>query len=340
MAKKNSSLVQGNNPYPLRPRWSLLLVAIACSLGLLGLDQIQTPMAQWGWPIPLFPHPIQQLAGILRYLLPALFMLLAAVRMFKGRQASGIPPAWLSVPLALGFYMVLEAIASASGQIRLPETLVTLCSSGLAKELWGIGQYALPAAIGIWALLPVQTSHSAYSALFDSITDPNSSKTLESITWREFEQLVTETFRRKGFKVEETQVGADGGVDLIARHQGKTYLVQCKQWKAFKVGVNVVRELYGVMAAEGAFGGYVVTSGQFTDQARAFAVGLELHLIDGAALEAWIGVPPKTKRKSTAPKCPLCQGPMQQRTAHKGPKAGTTFWGCKKYPACKGTRSA
>ena len=31
------------------------------------------------------------------------------------------------------------------------------------------------------------------------------------------------------------------------------------QWKAFKVGVDVVRELYGVMAARRAVRGFVVT---------------------------------------------------------------------------------
>jgi restriction system protein len=37
------------------------------------------------------------------------------------------------------------------------------------------------------------------------------------------------------------------------------------------VGVDVVRQLYGLMAAHGATGGFVVTSGRFTDEATAFA---------------------------------------------------------------------
>jgi restriction system protein len=49
--------------------------------------------------------------------------------------------------------------------------------------------------------------------------------------------------------------------------RSSSFLVQCKQWKAFKVGVQVVRELYGLMAAHGAAGGFVVTSGRFTDEA-------------------------------------------------------------------------
>jgi len=43
----------------------------------------------------------------------------------------------------------------------------------------------------------------------------------------------------------------------------KKFLVQCKQWKAFKVGVDVVQELHGVMAAKGVTCGFVVTFGRF-----------------------------------------------------------------------------
>lgn len=36
--------------------------------------------------------------------------------------------------------------------------------------------------------------------------------------------------------------------------------------------------------------------------------------------------------------CPLCGSSMVQRTARKGKRAGSRFWGCSKYPSCKGTR--
>ena len=50
--------------------------------------------------------------------------------------------------------------------------------------------------------------------------------------------------------------------------------------RAFKVGVDVVRELYGVMAARGATGGFVVTSGRFTEEANRFASGRNVTLVD------------------------------------------------------------
>ena len=110
------------------------------------------------------------------------------------------------------------------------------------------------------------------------VTDVARSKAtdaLDGMSWREFEMLVGEGFRLQGYQVVETGGGgADGGVDLVLTKTGKNggekFLVQCKQWRAFKVGVDVVRELYGVMAARGATGGFVVTSGRFTDEAVSF----------------------------------------------------------------------
>lgn len=87
-------------------------------------------------------------------------------------------------------------------------------------------------------------------------------------------------FRRKGFTVEERGgSGPDGGIDLVLHAGNDKYLVQCKQWKAERVGVATVRELFGVMTAERAVGGFVVTSGQFTSDAEQFAEGRSIELV-------------------------------------------------------------
>ncbi|UPT37840.1 topoisomerase DNA-binding C4 zinc finger domain-containing protein [Pseudomonas amygdali] len=41
---------------------------------------------------------------------------------------------------------------------------------------------------------------------------------------------------------------------------------------------------------------------------------------------------------SASNSCPVCGASMIRRTARKGKRAGTKFWGCSKYPSCKGTR--
>lgn len=160
--------------------------------------------------------------------------------------------------------------------------------------------------------------------------------------------LVGEAFRRRGFRVDETGgAGPDGGVDLVLKKGAETFLVQCKQWRALKVGVDVVRQLYGVMAARGAAGGFVVTSGRFTDEARRFAEGRNLRLVDGEALMKLIGaVTPRSLAAAPAapaaeaPACPQCASAMVRRVATRGANAGKAFWGCATYPACRGTRVA
>jgi restriction system protein len=171
------------------------------------------------------------------------------------------------------------------------------------------------------------------------------------MSWQEFEILVGEAFRLDGYSVKETSSGADGGIDLILRKEGEQFFVQCKQWKAFKVGVTIVRELYGVMAAEGAAGGFVVTSGVYTQEAKAFAEGRNIKLIDGAKLTELIKkvqknrhamtskepVPLKTiEVQTTHQSCPKCGADMVKRLAKQGANAGQTFWGCSIYPKCKG----
>jgi ATP-dependent helicase HepA len=38
--------------------------------------------------------------------------------------------------------------------------------------------------------------------------------------------------------------------------------------------------------------------------------------------------------------CPDCGSPMVARVAGKGPRAGQSFWGCSRFPICRGTRAA
>jgi len=168
--------------------------------------------------------------------------------------------------------------------------------------------------------------------------------------------LVGESFRRKGYTVKETGGGgADGGIDLEMSLNGQKYLVQCKQWKAFKVGVKVLREFFGVMVANGAKGGFVVTSGVFTEDAVNFVEDKNITLIDGEKLMKIINtvqaaqplekknIPRQelkensrpNKEASASPFCPKCNNAMVKRTAKQGPNAGKEFWGCSQYPKCK-----
>ena len=196
--------------------------------------------------------------------------------------------------------------------------------------------------------------------LFSSANDIEA---IRAMSWRQFETLVGEAYRRQGYMVEETGGGgADGGIDLILRGKGQKILVQCKQWRSFKVGVKVVREMFGIMVAERADRVILVTSGVYTQESYGFARGKPIELVDGKALVQLIrdvkGEPVAARTVASAqtsqtaptkvldvrtgasdvavPSCPKCGSPMVMRTARKGVNAGGQFWGCPKYPACKG----
>ena len=184
------------------------------------------------------------------------------------------------------------------------------------------------------------------------VDQQTSLESLRATPWKQFEFLVAEAFRRQGYQVDfSLNRGADGGVDLILRKEGRTSLVQCKQWKVFSVGAPVVREMFGLMTAEHAAETIIVTSGKFTRDAQEFAAGKPIRLIDGQELLALVqsvqsvspsstGNPDGAQNQMNAPACPLCGKPMVQRTARRGSNTGNQFWGCPNYPVCKGTRSS
>ncbi len=131
-------------------------------------------------------------------------------------------------------------------------------------------------------------------------------ETIRSLSWKEFEELVAEAYRRQGYSViENPGGGADGGIDVRLKRNGHLHLVQCKQWRSQKVGVKVVREMYGVMVAEHAASAIVITSGTYTQEARNFASGKPLDLVDGAQLEALISQVQATEEKRSISSVPI-----------------------------------
>lgn len=271
-------------------------------------------------------------------------------------------PWWVGVALALVSYLLLHSVASqqvvATAQ---PGQVVAMVTQTLWKTLASVGQYILPILCFCGAGMSAWRRRARQSLVAD-VAQSKATDVLDGMSWREFEMLVGEGFRLQGYQVAETGGGgADGGVDLVLTKPGKNggekFLVQCQQWRAFKVGVDVVRELYGVMAARGATGGFVVTSGRFTAEAISFASGRNVNLVDGPKLhgiirEAKTGID-RSLAKSAASaatvvtpgaapmkvsSCPLCSKSMARRTAKRGANAGSEFWGCTAYPACRGTR--
>ncbi len=264
-------------------------------------------------------------------------------------------PWWAGVAIAVIGYVVLHRMATPV-QINAvqPGQFGNIMTQSVVAGLATAGQYIVP-LVGLVGAVMSFFRRRQRTALVTDVAQAKTVNVLDGMSWREFEILVGEAYRLQGYQVTETGGGgADGGIDLALTKGSEKFLVQCKQWKAFKVGVDVVRELYGVMAAKGATGGFVVTSGRFTEDARAFADGRNVQLVDGLKLFAMIkeakqsiatkapqpATPPiaSTSRSEIAPACPQCGSSMVKRTARKGNNAGAEFWGCSKFPTCRGVR--
>lgn len=100
---------------------------------------------------------------------------------------------------------------------------------------------------------------------------------LRDISHREFEEVVAELFRAKGYQVDLTKRTRDGGKDIIAIHTDhfgikSKYFIECKHYaESNKIGVDVVRTLHGVKnTKDGPNKTIVATTSTFTEDARKF----------------------------------------------------------------------
>jgi len=248
---------------------------------------------------------------------------------------------WTSIPLAtVGFFLI---VLFWDAQVKIP----VLQIFGL---MFGAG-FAILCLIAGWKGAGFRRRQQEFlQADIDM-------EWVRGLSWRDFEHQLAEVYRQKGYEVEETGGGgADGGIDLKLSRDGRTTIVQCKHWKTWKVNVKPVRELFGVMTAEGADSAIFITSGGYTSDALKFAEGKPIELIDQHGfldlvrcfqkeLQKHYGVEPAnahTDEETPAaagipPKCPICQSPMKLRTAKRGKKAGSQFWGCSRFPDCRST---
>lgn len=109
----------------------------------------------------------------------------------------------------------------------------------------------------------------------------------ELLSGVEFELLCKNLIDKMGFVTEITKASSDGGIDIIAYSNkpmisGK-YIIQCKRYSG-NVGEPIIRDLYGVITAERANKGILITTGSFTKAATQFAENKQIELINGYEL--------------------------------------------------------
>jgi restriction system protein len=242
-------------------------------------------------------------------------------------------PWWVSVILSGVVYVGLRFIVPA---IEIKSFVL----KGIASAA---PAFAIP--LGFVLLIPAPFAFFNAQRKQKLVDKQTNLESLRSLSWKEFEELVGEAYRRKGYSVVENHgVGSDGGIDLRLKKAGNLFLVQCKHWTTQKLNVRVVREMYGLMTAEQAAGVIIITSGLFTQDARMFAENKPIDLVEGYQLADLIKSTQRASAESTetprpsAKTCQKCGSNLVLRVARNGKKPGSQFWGCSKYPKCSFTQ--
>ncbi len=173
----------------------------------------------------------------------------------------------------------------------------------------------------------------------------------------EFEREVADMFEALGYKAQVVGGAGDGGIDVRAYKDGKTYFIQCKKFITQVVTPHDVRDFLGAVTNinDPAEKGFFITTNGFTLEAEKTAEGNpRIELIDGIKLvrywrmafgkaapdKALVAgsvpvLPSVTPAVAPAPinanTCPRCGGELVLRMAKKGTNAGRQFWGCSNF---------
>jgi hypothetical protein len=159
-----------------------------------------------------------------------------------------------------------------------------------------------------------------------------------------FESIVCNLFRELGYDVKQTPASGDNGVDGFLYRNGQKTLLQCKRVKG-SVGEPVLRDLFGSMHSCGASQGIVVTTGSVSRQARAWAKGKAIRIIEleeltdlirdklGEAnvVPEWFAV--DATSATTPDNCPWCGLTLRTIKGRRG-----RFQRCTGYPSCRFTK--
>ena len=286
-------------------------------------------------------------------------MLLYFIGLFMSRQRQspieGVMDVAARLPWPAGIglaalaYGALHYLASAQAMPFEAEVLGHGGSRDVGAMLFAACQYVLPALFLLVSALSFLRRRQLSDVPVD-VVGSYETDALEHMSRQEFDALVAKAFRREGYLVVERAGGpTDRGVDLELFMGRDRYLVQCRRWREPNVDVTSVRDLYRAISTERAVGGFIVTSGTFTEEARVVALGRSIRLVPADSLRAMLAMgsdmsisPGFSRRRDdpVPPACPKCGKAMMPRTVTREVHIAKHSWICTSFPACQGIRDA
>ena len=107
---------------------------------------------------------------------------------------------------------------------------------------------------------------------------------LSGVSWRTFIHMVLDALSRRGFERVVDSETASGDSNFVLEHHGGRYLLSCKHGSAFVLGRLTVNELANDINLNNAAGGFLLTQGRITEDARPVAALQRIELLDGPTL--------------------------------------------------------
>ena len=125
-------------------------------------------------------------------------------------------------------------------------------------------------------------------SVFDRNLDAGLRDEIDDMRGPEFERFMADLLRQKGYRVEETPLSGDQGVDLVLPDlDGKRVVIQLKRWTG-PVGNKAIQATFAGMAHYQADEGWIITTSTFTKSARELAKSTSVRLIGRDELADWL----------------------------------------------------
>jgi len=188
-------------------------------------------------------------------------------------------PWWISVALSASFYLLLKFVIP---HFENQSALVSDVHISLGP--------AIAPVVALAFLAPVTFSFLRSNRRKKLIELKEEIGAIQELSWPQFKELVAAAYRRNGFLIlENNAFTSDPSVDLVMRKGANLYLVQCRYWQNRKLGIREVKNLLSLMHAKQASSVYLLTTGIFTNEARHYAAGRPINLVDGIELVNLLG---------------------------------------------------
>lgn len=178
---------------------------------------------------------------------------------------------------------------------------ITLTRKNVSKKRILVNEEELVAPLSQDVLHQNETPSSECILLLEDVNEEfiyliaNNPSIVYQLGSRKFEELIAKLFSDRGHEVSLTKSTRDGGYDVWAKVKDAfsefVILVECKKYSPEnKVGVEIVRGLYGVTEMNKANQGLIITSSFFTKDAHQeqLRIGNRIGLKDYNNLVEWL----------------------------------------------------